>query len=216
VKLYTYFRSSAAYRVRMALNYKSIPYEMEPVHLVRDGGQHKTPAYRAVNPQMRVPSLELDDGTVIVQSPAILEYLEEVHPEPALLPVDPAARAKVRAVAAVIGCDIHPLNNLCVLNYLKGELGNDQDTVNRWYDHWITEGFAAVEALIAPNGASSGRFACGDTPSLADVYIVPQVFNARRFNVPLDAYPTIQAVDAACAEIPAFADAAPGNQPDAE
>lgn len=213
MKLYSYFRSSAAYRVRMSLNVKAITYETVPVHLVRDGGQHKQPAYRAINPQMRVPALELDDGTILTQSPAILEYLEELFPDPALLPADPALRAKVRAVADIVGCDIHPLNNLSTLQYLKTELDHDQATVDRWYAHWITQGFEAIEALIAPY---AGPFAFGKTPSLADLYIVPQVYNARRFKVPLEAYPAIRAADAACADVPAFAAAAPDRQVDAE
>ena len=211
MKLYSYFRSSAAYRVRIALNLKGIAYETAPVHLVRDGGEQKTPAYKAINPQMRVPALELDDGTILTQSPAILDYLEEVHPSPALLPGDPVARARIRAVADIIGCDIHPLNNLPVLGYIKTEFGQDQAAVDRWYAHWITVGFEAIEQLIDP-----GQFAFGDTPGLADVFLVPQVFNARRFKVPLEAFPGICAVEQACLALPAFADAAPDNQPDAE
>lgn len=210
MKLYTYFRSSAAYRVRIALNLKAVACDMAPVHLVRDGGEHKMPAYRAINPQMRVPSLELDDGTVIVQSPAILEYLDEAYPDPPLLPKDPVTRAHVRAVAAIVGCDIHPLNNSGTLGYLKRELGQEQPALDTWYAHWVTVGFEAIEQLIRP-----GPYAFGDTVSLADLYIVPQVFNARRFNVPLDAFPKIAAVDEACATILAFIDAAPENQPDA-
>lgn len=211
MKLYSYFRSSAAFRVRIALNLKGLAYETVPVHLVRDGGEHRKPAYRAINPQMRVPTLELDDGTRIVQSPAILEYLEETCPAPPLLPSDPVARAHARAVAAIVACDIHPLNNSGTLAYLKAGLGQDQAAVDRWYAHWITVGFEAIEALIAP-----APFAFGDIPGLADLYIVPQVFNARRFKVSLDAFPKIRGIETACLDLEAFAAAAPHAQPDAE
>ena len=211
MKLYTYFRSSAAYRVRIALNLKAVGCDMVPVHLVRDGGEHKQAAYRAINPQMRIPSLELSDGTVIVQSPAILEYLDEAYPDPPLLPKDPVQRAHVRAAAAIVGCDIHPLNNSGTLGYLKREFGQAQPALDAWYTHWVTAGFEAIEQLIQP-----GPYAFGDTVSLADLYIVPQVYNARRFKVPLGAFPKIAAVEAACATLPAFIDAAPENQPDAE
>jgi len=204
MKLYDYFRSSAAYRVRIALNLKGLAYERHEVHLVRDGGEHLKADYRAINPQARVPALELDDGTILTQSPAILEWIEETHPEPPLLPADPILRARVRAVAAVVACDIHPINNLGVLKYLRGQLSHDQETVNAWYRHWIEEGFRAIETLV------EGRpFCFGDQPSLADVVLVPQVYNARRFDVPLDQFPKIANIDAACAAIKAFADAGP-------
>ena len=148
MKLYDYFRSSAAYRVRIALNLKGLAYERHEVHLVRDGGEHLKADYRAINPQARVPALELDDGTILTQSPAILEWIEETHPEPPLLPADPILRARVRAVAAIVACDIHPVNNLAVLKYLRGQLGHDQETVNAWYRHWIEEGFRAIETLV--------------------------------------------------------------------
>jgi maleylacetoacetate isomerase/maleylpyruvate isomerase len=207
MKLYTYFRSSAAYRVRIALNLKGVAYEALPVNLLK--GEHREKAYRTVNPHGRVPALDLGD-TVLVQSPAILEYLEEVYPEPPLLPGDPVQRARIRAVASLVGCDIHPLNNLAVLSYIKRQLGHDQAAVDEWYAHWIRQGFAAVETMIEP-----GPFAFGPQPSLADIYLVPQIFNARRFNVPLEAYPNIVAVEAACATQTAFLDAAPSRQPDA-
>jgi maleylacetoacetate isomerase len=210
VKLYTYFRSSAAYRVRIALNLKGLPYEMIPIHLNRDGGQHKKPEYRAVNPQMRVPTLELSNGDRITQSLAIIEYLDEVFPEPALLPVDAIDRAHVRAVSQIVAADIHPLNNLVTLNYLK-KLGHDQDAVNQWYADWVLAGFEAIEELLRP-----GPYAFGSRVTLADVCLVPQVFNARRFKVPLERFPKILAVEEACNKLPAFDKARPENQPDAE
>jgi maleylacetoacetate isomerase len=207
VRLYTYFRSSAAYRVRIALNLKGVAYEAVPVNLLK--GEQRQDGYRAVNPQQRLPSLDTG-GATLIQSPAILEYLDEVYPEPPLLPLGAANRARVRAVASLIACDIHPLNNSGVLAYLKTRLGHDQAAADEWYAHWVREGFDAVEALIEP-----GPYAFGSRVTLADVYLVPQVFNARRFNVPLDAYPKIAAVDQACAALKAFQDAAPAHQPDA-
>ena len=207
MRLYTYFRSSAAYRVRIALNLKGVAYEAVPVNLLK--GEQRQEGYRAVNPQQRVPSLDIG-GATLIQSPAILEYLDEAYPEPPLLPMGAANRAKVRAVSSLIACDIHPLNNSGVLAYLKTRLGHDQATADEWYAHWVREGFDAVEALIEP-----GPYAFGSRVTMADVYLVPQVFNARRFNVPLDAYPKIAAVDEACAALTAFQDAAPANQPDA-
>jgi maleylacetoacetate isomerase len=207
VRLYTYFRSSAAYRVRIALNLKGVAYEAVPVNLLK--GEQRQEGYRAVNPQQRLPSLDTG-GATLIQSPAILEYLDEAYPEPPLLPVGAANRARVRAVASLIACDIHPLNNSGVLAYLKTRLGHDQAAADEWYAHWVREGFDAVEALIEP-----GPYAFGSRVTLADVYLVPQVFNARRFNVPLGAYPKIAAVDEACAALTAFQDAAPANQPDA-
>jgi maleylacetoacetate isomerase len=207
VKLYTYFRSSAAYRIRIALSLKGIAYEAVPVNLLK--GEQREESYRAINPQRRVPSLDIG-GATLIQSPAILEYLDEVYPEPPLLPVGAASRAKVRAIASLIACDIHPLNNSGTLAYLKSRLGHDQAAADEWYAHWVREGFDAIEALIEP-----GPYAFGSRVTLADVYLVPQVFNARRFKVPLDGYPKIAAVDAACTALKAFQDAAPANQPDA-
>ncbi|KLK92530.1 maleylacetoacetate isomerase [Microvirga vignae] len=207
MKLYTYFRSSAAYRVRIALNLKGVPYESVAVNLLK--GEQRGEAYGAINPQKRIPALDIG-GTILIQSPAILEYLDEVYPEPPLLPVGAVNRAKVRAIASIIGCDVHPLDNLGPLNYLKKKLGHDQAIVDAWYAHWVREGFDAIEALIEP-----GPYVCGSRVTLADIYLVPQVFNARRFNIPLHAYPKIVAVDAACAELRAFQDAAPERQPDA-
>jgi maleylpyruvate isomerase len=211
MKLYSYFRSSAAYRARIALNLKGLPYETESIHLTKGGGRQHAPEYRAINPQRRVPVLKLDNGDVLLQSLAIIEYLDETHPEPPFLPRDPAARAHVRALAEVIACDIHPLNNTSPLFYLKNTLKHDQDAINVWYAHWVTVGFEAVEALLRP-----GPYCFGAQVSLADICLVPQVANARRFNVPLDRFPNIVATDAACLKLPAFDQARPENQPDAE
>ncbi len=204
ITLYDYFRSSAAYRVRIALNLKRIPFRSEEVHLVRDGGQQCGAAYRAINPQGRVPALRLEDGTGLTQSQAILEWIEETVPTPPLLPSAPVARAHVRAVAAAIACDIHPINNLSVLNYLRSAMGQPQDAVDAWYRKWILEGFKAIETLIEP-----GPFCFGGSPTFADLCLVPQVYNARRFAVPLEAFPKIAAVDAACTALDAFKRAHP-------
>lgn len=211
MKLYSYFRSSAAYRVRIALNLKGLRYDMVPVHLTKDGGVQNTAGYRAVNPQKLVPSLVLDRGDVLTQSLAIIEYLDETHPEPRLLPADPIERARVRAVALAIACDIHPIDNLRVLQYLKRALKHEQPDIDAWYHHWIVEGFTALEAMLEP-----GPYACGAQVTLADICLVPQVANARRFKVPLDAFPKIVAADAACLKLAAFDKARPENQPDAE
>jgi len=211
MKLYTYFRSSAAYRVRIALNLKGLPYEAVPIHLIKDGGRQRAPEFRAVNPQMRVPALALSSGEVLTQSLAIIEYLDEINPEPPLLPADGLERAKVRAVAQMIACDIHPLNNLVTLQYLKRVLKHEQVEIDAWYHHWVIEGFKAIEATIAPR-----PYACGAHVTLADVCLVPQVFNARRLKVPLDQFPKIVAVETACLKLPAFDKARPENQPDAE
>jgi len=211
VKLYSYFRSSAAYRVRIALNLKGIAYDTASIHLVREGGLNKRPEFRAVNPQMRVPVLVTDAGNVLIQSLAIIEYLEETHPEPALLPRDPIERAQVRALADLIACDIHPLNNTSPLRYLKHEMHQEQSAIDAWYHHWVIAGFEALEALMKP-----GPYACGDKVTMADLCLVPQVANARRLKVPLDKFPKIVGVDAACLALDAFDRARPENQPDAE
>ena len=211
MKLYSYFRSSAAYRVRIALNLKGLPYETTSIHLIKDGGRQHSPEFRAVNPQMRVPALELSSGEVLTQSLAIIEYLDDIHPEPPLLPADALARAKVRAIAQAIACDIHPLNNTSPLRYLKRDLRHDQPEIDAWYRHWVTVGFEAIEAMIAP-----GPYACGAQVTLADICLVPQVANARRLQTPLDKFPKIVAVDAACLKLAAFDKARPENQPDAE
>jgi maleylpyruvate isomerase len=210
VKLYSFFRSSAAYRVRIALHLKGLPYDVAPVHMTKDGGRHRSAEYRQRNPQMRIPSLALSGGDVLVQSLAIIEYLDEVHPDPPLLPADPQQRAHVRAVAQIIACDIHPLNNSSTLAYLR-KLNQGDDVINDWYAHWIREGFNAIEQMIRP-----GPYAFGVQVGLADIFLVPQVTNANRFKVPLDDYPKIVAVDAACRKLAAFDAARPENQPDAE
>jgi maleylacetoacetate isomerase len=207
VRLYSYYRSTTSYRARIGLNLKGLTYDQVPINLLK--GEQNGPAYTSVNPQGRVPALDIG-GTVLIQSPAILEYLEEVYPEPALLPADPVRRARIRGVCAVIACDVHPLNNSSSLAFLKNRLGQDQAAVDAWIAHWMHQGLGAVETLVEP-----GPYAFGDRVSLADVHIVPQVFSARRFKVPLDDYPKIVAIDAACAAIDAFRAAAPENQPDA-
>jgi maleylacetoacetate isomerase len=212
VKLYSYFRSSAAYRVRIALNIKGIAYETVSIHLVKEGGHNRRPEFRAINPQMRVPALVTPAGDVLIQSLAIIDYLDETHPEPPLLPNDPIARAKVRALAEIVACDIHPLNNTSPLRYLKHTMGQEQSAIDAWYHHWVTEGFEAIEALID----GGGPYACGKTVTLADICLVPQVNNARRLKVPLDRFSKIVASDKACLALPAFDRARPENQPDAE
>jgi len=211
VKLYSYFRSSAAYRARIALNLKGIAYETVSVHLVKDGGHNYRPEFRAINPQMRVPVLVTDQGDRLIQSLAIIEYLDETHPEPPLLPKDSIGRAKVRALAELIACDIHPLNNTSPLRYLKNTMNQEQSAIDTWYHHWILAGFEALEGLIA-----AAPYACGETVTIADICLVPQVANARRLKVPLDKFPKIVAVDAACLKLPAFDRARPECQPDAE
>ena len=211
MKLYSYFRSSAAYRVRIALNLKGLAYETVPVHLVKEGGHNRRPEFRAINPQMRVPALVAPTGDVLIQSLAIIEYLDETHPEPPLLPKDPIARAQARALAEIVACDIHPLNNIGSLRYLKRELRQEQAAIDAWYHHWVLTGFEAIEALVRP-----GPYACGGAVTVADLCLVPQVYNARRLNVPLDKFPKIVAIDTACLALPAFDRARPENQPDAE
>lgn len=214
MKLYTYFRSSAAYRVRIALHLKGLPYEAVPVHLVRNGGEHRQPDYLALNPAGLVPALQ-DRGQVLTQSLAIIEYLDETHPAPALLPGDALNRARIRALAQAIACDIHPINNLRVLQYLSRELGASDEQKNAWYRHWVESGLAAVEAMLQQQ-PRSGRFCVGDTPTLADICLVPQVFNARRFNCNTAHIPTVMRIVDACEALEAFRRAAPANQPDAE
>jgi maleylacetoacetate isomerase len=212
MKLYTYFRSSAAYRVRIALNYKGLGYEPISVHLRRE--EHRSENYRELNPQALVPALD-DDGTVIPQSLAIIEYLEEMHPAPALLPATPQDRAIVRSMALLIAAEMHPLCNLRTLVYLKDRLGHDEATVNAWYHHWVAEGFGSLERM-AKRYSGDGRHCFGSAVTMADVCLVPQMLNARRFDCNLDGYPTLMAIDEALVRLPAFAAAHPSKQPDAE
>ena len=211
MKLYNFFRSGTSHRLRIALNLKGLQTTYVPVDLRTE--QHLKDEFKAINPQGLVPALEVD-GQVLIQSPAIIEWLEETHPTPALLPAGAAERARVRALAAIFGCDIHPINNRRILEYLRKELGANDDAVNAWSGTWITAGFDAYEALLAAD-TQRGEFSFGHTPTLADVYLIPQVESAHRFKVDLGRWPLISAVDAACAKLDAFRLAAPGLQPDA-
>lgn len=213
MKLYNYFRSSASYRVRIALNLKGLRFEYGAVHLTRGGGEQFAPAYRELNSQALVPVFE-DGGERITQSLAIIEYLDEKYPEPPLLPRSPGERARVRSLALTVACEIHPLNNLRVLNYLSRELGIDGNAKTAWYRHWVGLGLDALEADVARG--PTGRFCHGDSPGLADCCLVPQLFNARRFECDLSRYPKILAIEANCMAIAAFRDAAPDKQIDAE
>ena len=208
--LHGYWRSGTSYRTRIALNLKGLTYEQRGVDL-REGDQ-RSAAYLRLNPQGLVPALEVD-GTVLTQSPAILEWLEETYPTPPLLPTDPVARAQVRAMAALIGCDIHPLNNLRVGKALREDFGADQAAVDAWAAHWIAPGFAALESLVAEYG---NGWCFGDAPTLADCYLIPQIYSARRFNVALGAFPRLLAIEAAAGADPAFQAAHPDRQPDAD
>lgn len=214
MQLYTYFRSSAAYRVRIALHLKGLAFDSLPVHLLRDGGQQLLPAYRAINPAALVPTL-VDGALRISQSLAIIEYLDETHAQAPLLPPDAAGRARVRALALTVAADTHPLGNLRVLKYLKGELGQSEEAKLAWQQHWLHTGLAALEALLAGD-AHTGVYSHGDTPTLADCCLVPQVFSAQRFQVDLAPYPTVMRIHDACAALPAFQLAHPASQPDAE
>ena len=214
MKLYTFFRSSASYRVRIALNLKGLKYEQAPIHLRRGGGEQLSAAYKAINTQALVPALE-DDGKILTQSLAIIEYLEERYPQPPLLPPDPANKALVRSMALVIACEVHPIQNLRVLQYVKREYNQSDEQVNRWAQHWINLGLAALEQMITAE-ARRGKFCFGDKPSLADICLVPQLGNARRYGCDLSLYPTILEIEKSCMALPAFADAAPEKQPDAE
>jgi maleylacetoacetate isomerase len=214
LRLYTYWRSSAAYRVRIALALKDLDYQSVPRHLLRDGGEHRRADYLALNPQGLVPALE-HDGAVITQSLAICEYLEEVFPRPALLPPGPADRAAVRAMALLVACDVHPLNNLGVQQYLRGELGAADQAVAQWVQHWIARGFGALEQLVARHSVD-GRHCFGADATLADAFLVPQVYNARRAQLDLAPYPRLAAIAQHLESLPAFAAARPESQPDAE
>lgn len=206
MELYTYFRSTSSYRVRIALALKGLDFQSLPVNLLK--GEQREPAFLALNPQGRVPALRVDSGALLLQSPAIIEYLEERYPQPALLPAALEQRAQVRGVAALIGCDIHPLHNVSVLNQLR-QLGHDETQVNQWIAHWISQGLASVEQLIGDSG-----YCFGAQPGLADVYLIPQLYAAQRFSIDLGAYPRINRVAALAAQHPAFIQAHPSNQPD--
>ena len=211
--LYSYWRSSAAYRVRIGLNLKGLAYTLAPVHLLREGGQQHAPDYAALNPQQLVPALR-DGERVLTQSLAILEYLEETRPQAPLLPADAAGRARVRALAQLVACDIHPLNNLRVLQFFDRQWNVPQPERDDWVLHWMREGFTAMETMLAAS-ADTGDYCHGNTPGLADCCLLPQLYNARRFKLDLDAFPTLRRIEAACLQLPAFDAARPENQPDA-
>lgn len=211
--LHNYFRSSTSVRLRAALNLKGLAYDYVAHHLRK--GEHRAPDFLAVNPQGLVPALVTEDGSTLIQSLAIIEYLDETHPEPPLLPADPLDRARVRALAYAIACEIHPVNNLRILAYLKSTFGADEAATHAWFRHWVAETFAPLEAMLAGD-ARTGRFCHGDAPGLADLCLYAQVINNRRFGVDMAPYPTIGRIFEACQALPAFADAAPDRQPDAE
>lgn len=213
MQLYSYYRSSASYRVRIALNLKGLPYTHHGVHLMRGGGEQHAPAYKKLNPQAQVPTL-VDGSFVLTQSMAILEYLEEKHPAPALLPTGIEARAYVRQLSLISVADIHPLNNLKVLTHLTGEFGVTQEQKTAWYHKWIRQGFDAIETLLAQSPHRTGPYCCGDQVTMADICLIPQVYNARRYELDLSPWPLITAVDAQCLRLKAFADASPERQPD--
>ena len=214
MKLYTFFRSSASYRVRIALNLKGITYEQAPIHLRRGGGEQFGAGYKAINPQALVPALE-DQGRILTQSLAIIEYLEELYPNPPLLPKEPADKALVRSMALVIACEVHPIQNLRVLNYVKANYNQSDEQVNRWAQHWIDLGLGALQHMINAQ-PQRGRFCFGATPTLADICLIPQLGNARRFGCDLTKYPTILDIEKNCNALSAFANAAPEKQADAE
>ena len=213
MKLYSYFRSSAAFRVRIALNLKGLAYEAAFVHLAK--GEQRMPAYAAVNPQALVPALVLDDGHVLTQSLAIIEYLDETFPRPALLPAEPLERARVRALSLIVACDIHPLNNARTLSYLRKEMNQTEDQANAWYRHWVADGLAKLESTLT-HFPGTGRFCHGDAPTMADCCLVPQVFNAKRFQCDTTSFPTVMRIFDECVKLEAFDRAQPAKQPDAE
>jgi len=215
IKLYTYFRSSAAFRVRLALNLKGLAYDPVFVHLPR--GEHRKPEYAAVDPQALVPTL-VDDGRALSQSLAIIEYLDETHPKPRLLPEDPVGRARVRSLSLLVACEIHPLNNLRTLQHLKRALGQNEEQNGTWYRHWIADGLAKLEADLSrsDSGSGAGRFCHGDAPTMADCCLVPQIFNAKRYDSDLAPYPKVMRIFDACMKLEAFDRAQPSKQPDAE
>ena len=211
MKIYGYFRSSAAFRLRIAMNLKGLSYDHNLINL--QAGDHLSDSFRLINPQGRVPALDIE-GDILTQSLAIIEYLEEVYPAPALLPQDALGKAKVRGVAGLIACDIHPLNNLAVLNYLRDQLEADEEARIAWYQHWVKEGFDGLEQILSSN-VETGKFCFGNSPTVADICLVPQVVNAQRFNCDLDCYPTISRIFEKCISLKEFSDAHPLNQPEA-
>jgi maleylacetoacetate isomerase len=212
MKLYSYWRSTAAYRVRIALNIKQLDYEYKAVHLVKDGGEQLKSAYQAINPLSLVPALETNDGHILTQSLAIIDYLQEAYPQNSLYPDDVVLKAQAKAMALSIACDIHPLNNLRVLKYLKNESWQ-QGQVDRWYAHWIHQGFTAIEHTLK---TSAGNYCFADKASVADIFLVAQVYNANRFNIPLDNYPLISRINNYCLQQKVFGDATPEQQPDCD
>ena len=213
MKLYTFFRGSSPFRLRIALNLKGLPYEQAFVHLAK--GEHRKSEFGRINPQQLLPALELDDGEVLNQSLAIIEYLDELHPEPRLVPKEPKARARVRSLSQLVACEIHPLNNARTLGYLRKQLALSEDQVNAWISHWIADGLTKLEAQMT-RSAGTGRFSHGDAPTMADCCLVPQIFSARRFNCDVSAYPTTMRIFEACMKLDAFDRAQPSKQPDAE
>ncbi|MBW4490928.1 MAG: maleylacetoacetate isomerase [Trichocoleus desertorum ATA4-8-CV12] len=211
MKLYSFFRSSTSHRLRIALNLKRIPVEYVAIDLRKE--EHLEERFKLINPQALVPVLALESNETLIQSPSIIEWLEEEYPAPPLLPQDPIMRAKVRALTAIVGCDIHPLNNRRILEYLRQHLGADESSVQAWCEKWIIQGFDAIESLLAEEG-TSGPFCFGDTLTLADVYLIPQIESARRFKISIDRWPLISAIDRYCAEIEEFRSATPKMQPD--
>lgn len=214
MKLHNYFRSSASFRVRIALALKGLDYDYVAVHLLKNGGQQFSAEFKSLNPAALVPVLD-DDGAIFTQSLAIIEYLDETRPQVPLLPSDAAGRARVRAIALAIACEIHPLNNTRVLSYLSKTLGISDEQKNAWYRHWVETGLAAVESMLS-DSVFTGAYCHGESPSLADICLVPQIFNAQRFKAKLDHVPTVMRIHEACMQLPAFADSAPLSQPDAE
>jgi maleylacetoacetate isomerase len=214
MKLYNYFRSSASFRVRIALALKGLDYEYAPVHLLKDGGQQFTAGFKTMNPAALVPVLD-DNGTVLTQSLAIIEYLDETRPQPPLLPADAAGRARVRALALTVACEIHPLHNLRVLGYLSNTLNVSDEQKNAWYRHWMETGLETLEQMLASD-SRTGLCCHGDTPTLADICLVPQIFNAQRFKARLDHVPTVMRIHEHCLTLPAFTRSVPALQPDAE
>jgi len=213
VKLYTFFRGSSPFRVRIALNLKGLAYDSASVHLAK--GEQRKPPYSAINPQSLVPALVLDDGQVLTQSLSIIEYLDESHPQPPLLPKDALGRARVRMLALIVACEIHPLNNARTLAHLRKVMSQTEDQVNAWYRHWVADGLAKVEASLN-HFPGTGRFCHGDSPTLADCCLVPQVFNAKRFECDTKPYPTVMRIFDECMKLEAFDRAQPAKQPDAE